>query len=68
MKIHTMNFGNAHEAAHSINRLGLADNLITLVGYSGGHSVGVFKITDDQFKELTKERAVDAPNFDWPHE
>ncbi len=55
MKIYTQNFGgNVHEAASAINRLELAEHLVSISSPSGLNSIGVFKVPDELYEELTK--------------
>lgn len=55
MKIYTQNIGgNVHEAADLINKLGLAEWLVHLSSPTGLNCIGVFRVSDEHYEELTK--------------
>lgn len=55
MKIYTQNFGgNIHEAAGVINRTELAEHLVHISSPSGLNTIGVFRVPDELYEELTK--------------
>jgi len=65
IKIHTeVMGGNAHESAHTINKLGLAKFLLSLSFNGGSYSTAVFKMPAHMVWKLREEK----PSFDGdPH-
>jgi len=47
----TENTGNVHDARISINERGLADYVLTIVGYEGGNSVVVFRVPESMVRD-----------------
>lgn len=51
--LHTENVpGNVHQACKEINRLGLADYLVTISFTGGSHSIAVFRMPVDMVIQL----------------
>lgn len=60
-KLHTETFGgNMHEAAVTINRMGLATYLVTM-DYAGSLTICVFRMPADLVHQLRRENGYTLP-------